>query len=85
MDLATIPAGENDVDTDRIANFESAVMGYSPLLYSLPNHAGFEEFIICAQQVWDALDKDEKLIEKLVSLQHHLMPNFVQLGKYSVK
>ncbi|XP_057214799.1 E3 ubiquitin-protein ligase rnf213-beta-like isoform X2 [Triplophysa rosa] len=65
MDLATIPAGENDVDTDRIANFESAVMGYSPLLYSLPNHAGFEEFIICAQQVWDTLDKDEKLMEKL--------------------
>ncbi|XP_056627258.1 E3 ubiquitin-protein ligase rnf213-beta-like isoform X2 [Triplophysa dalaica] len=65
MDLATIPAGENDVDTDRIANFESAVMGYSPLLYSLQNHAGFEDFIKHAQQVWDALDKDEKLVDKL--------------------
>ncbi|KAA0724978.1 E3 ubiquitin-protein ligase rnf213-beta [Triplophysa tibetana] len=65
MDLATIPAGENDVDTDRIANFESAVMGYSPLLYSLQNRAGFEEFIKCAQQVWDTLDKDEKLMDKL--------------------
>ncbi|KAA0724979.1 E3 ubiquitin-protein ligase rnf213-beta [Triplophysa tibetana] len=65
IDLATIPAGENDVDIDRIANFESAVMGYSPLLYSLQNRAGFEEFIICVHQVWDALDKDEKLMDKL--------------------
>lgn len=67
MELATISAGENDADIDRLASFETVVMGYGPLLYSLPKHAGFEEFIDCAKQVWDILDKDKKLVDKLVS------------------
>ncbi|XP_016335836.1 E3 ubiquitin-protein ligase rnf213-beta-like [Sinocyclocheilus anshuiensis] len=66
MELATISAGENDADIDRLASFETVVMGYGPLLYSLQENAGFEEFIKCAKQVWDTLDKDEKLLDKLV-------------------
>ncbi|XP_026078195.1 E3 ubiquitin-protein ligase rnf213-beta isoform X1 [Carassius auratus] len=66
MELATISAGENDADIDRLASFETVVMGYGPLLYSLPENAGFEEFIDCAKQVWHTLDKDEKLLDKLV-------------------
>ncbi|XP_051523957.1 E3 ubiquitin-protein ligase rnf213-beta-like isoform X2 [Myxocyprinus asiaticus] len=65
MELATISAGENDADIDRLASFETAVVGYSPLLYSLLNSAGFEEFIVCAKQVWGTVDKDEKLLDKL--------------------
>lgn len=66
MDLASISAGENDTEIDRLANFQDAVSGYSPLLYSLHETAGFEEFIGLAQEVWDTLQKDEKLPEKLV-------------------
>uniref|UniRef100_A0A8C1NX99 RING-type E3 ubiquitin transferase n=1 Tax=Cyprinus carpio TaxID=7962 RepID=A0A8C1NX99_CYPCA len=66
MELATISAGENDADIDRLASFETVVMGYGPLLYSLPENAGFEEFIDCAKQVWDTLHKDEKLLDKLI-------------------
>ncbi|XP_066518776.1 E3 ubiquitin-protein ligase rnf213-beta [Hoplias malabaricus] len=58
-------AGESDADIDRLASFRDSVTGYSPLLYSLPEGAGFEEFIACSQQVWDNLQKDEKLTEKL--------------------
>ncbi|XP_017573370.2 E3 ubiquitin-protein ligase rnf213-beta isoform X2 [Pygocentrus nattereri] len=58
-------AGESDADIDRLASFRDAVAGYSPFLYSLPLEAGFEEFIACAQQIWDNLQKDEKLTEKL--------------------
>ncbi|XDV44192.1 hypothetical protein PO909_012516 [Leuciscus waleckii] len=65
MELASISAGENDVDIDRLASFETAVMGYGPLLYSLPKDAGFEEFMDHAKQVWDTQDKDEKLLDKL--------------------
>ncbi|XP_073722611.1 E3 ubiquitin-protein ligase rnf213-beta [Misgurnus anguillicaudatus] len=65
MDLSMISAGENDADIDRLANFETAVMGYSPLLYSLQHTAGFDEFIVYAEQVWNNLEKDKKLVEKL--------------------
>ncbi|XP_073773817.1 E3 ubiquitin-protein ligase rnf213-beta isoform X3 [Danio rerio] len=66
MELATISAGENDADIDRLASFETAVMGYAPLLYSLPQNVGFEEFFDYAKQVLDTLNKDEKLGDKLV-------------------
>ncbi|XP_060751752.1 E3 ubiquitin-protein ligase rnf213-beta isoform X2 [Tachysurus vachellii] len=65
-DLASISAGENDLEIDRLRNFQDAVIGYSPLLYSLHETAGFEEFLALAQEVWDALQKDEKLTEKLI-------------------
>lgn len=61
-------AGESDADIDRLSSFRDAVTGYSSLLYSLPREAGFEELIACAQKVWDYLQKDEKLTEKLVSM-----------------
>ncbi|XP_050980097.1 LOW QUALITY PROTEIN: E3 ubiquitin-protein ligase rnf213-beta-like [Labeo rohita] len=72
MDLASISAGENDADIDRLASFETVVMSYGPLLYTLPENAGFEEFIACAKQVWDTLDKDEKLVDKLVDSRRWL-------------
>lgn len=66
VELASISAGENDTEIDQVACFHDAVMGYAPLLYSLPPQAGFEEFIKCAQQVWDTQRRDEKLPDKLV-------------------
>ncbi|XP_034715873.1 E3 ubiquitin-protein ligase rnf213-beta isoform X2 [Etheostoma cragini] len=65
VDLASISAGENDTEIDQVACFHDAVMGYAPLLYSLSPHAGFEEFMKCAQQVWDTQNRDEKLPDKL--------------------
>lgn len=66
VDLASISAGENDREIDQVACFHDAVMGYAPLLYSLSPKAGFEEFMKCAQLVWDAHSRDEKLPDKLV-------------------
>uniref|UniRef100_A0A3B4TK13 RING-type E3 ubiquitin transferase n=1 Tax=Seriola dumerili TaxID=41447 RepID=A0A3B4TK13_SERDU len=65
VDLASISAGENDREIDQVACFHDAVMGYAPLLYSLSPQAGFEEFMKCAQQVWDTQSRDEKLPDKL--------------------
>ncbi|XP_072523911.1 E3 ubiquitin-protein ligase rnf213-beta [Salminus brasiliensis] len=58
-------AGESDADIDRLASFRDAVTGYSALLYSLPERAGFEQLLARAQQVWDNLQNDEKLATKL--------------------
>lgn len=66
VDLASISAGENDTEIDRVACFHDAVMGYSPLLYSLSPKAGFEEFMFSARQVWDNLQRDQRLPAKLV-------------------
>ncbi|XP_036391600.1 E3 ubiquitin-protein ligase rnf213-beta-like [Megalops cyprinoides] len=65
VDLASISAGENASEIDRVACFHDAVMGYGPLLYSLPTDSGFEDFMSCARQVLEALSRDEKLPEKL--------------------
>ncbi|XP_043958780.1 E3 ubiquitin-protein ligase rnf213-beta isoform X1 [Gambusia affinis] len=65
VELASISAGENDTEIDQVACFHDAVMGYGPLLYSLPPQTGFQEFMTCAQQVWDAQSRDEKLPDKL--------------------
>uniref|UniRef100_A0A087YL98 Ring finger protein 213b n=1 Tax=Poecilia formosa TaxID=48698 RepID=A0A087YL98_POEFO len=65
VELASISAGENDTEIDQVACFHDAVMGYGPLLYSLSRETGFQEFMMCAQQVWDAQSRDEKLPDKL--------------------
>lgn len=67
VDLASISAGENDMDVDRVACFHGSVHGYSSLLYELQHHSGFEDFMRCLQKLWRALDSDETLPQKLVS------------------
>lgn len=66
VDLASISAGENDAEIDQVAGFHDSVMGYAPLLFSLSPQAGFKDFMKCAQQVWDAQSRDERLPDKLV-------------------
>ncbi|XP_036938207.1 E3 ubiquitin-protein ligase rnf213-beta [Acanthopagrus latus] len=65
VELASISAGENDREIDQVACFHDAVMGYAPLLFSLSSQAGFQEFMKCAQQVWETQSRDEKLPDKL--------------------
>nr|XP_030143221.3 LOW QUALITY PROTEIN: E3 ubiquitin-protein ligase RNF213 [Taeniopygia guttata] len=65
VDLASISAGENDMDVDRVACFHGTVHGYSSLLYELRQDSGFEDFMRCLQKLWRALDSDEALPQKL--------------------
>ncbi|XP_048222860.1 E3 ubiquitin-protein ligase RNF213 [Perognathus longimembris pacificus] len=65
VDLASISAGENDIDVDRVACFHDAVQGYASLLYKLHPEAGFPEFRELLQELWEALDKDPHLPHKL--------------------
>ncbi|XP_043925567.1 E3 ubiquitin-protein ligase RNF213 [Protopterus annectens] len=72
VDLASISAGENDLDVDRVACFHDAVLGYSSLLYELSSKAGFKEFMKCLQKLWKALDSDRNLPKKLRDSARHL-------------
>lgn len=68
VDLASISAGENDMDVDRVACFHDAVLGYSPMLYELKPSSGFDLFKEVLKKLWKALDNDPNLPTKLVSL-----------------
>ncbi|XP_025892633.1 E3 ubiquitin-protein ligase RNF213 [Nothoprocta perdicaria] len=72
VDLASISAGENDMDVDRVACFHDAVHGYSSLLYDLRQESGFGDFTYCLKKLWRALGSDENLPEKLRASAQHL-------------
>lgn len=66
VDLASISAGENDMDVDRVACFHDAVLGYSPMLYELKSDSGFHVFKEVLRKLWRALENDGNLPKKLV-------------------
>lgn len=71
VDLATISAGENDMDMDRVACFHDAVLGYSSMLYELKPNSGFHFFHELLKKLWKALDNDANLPKKLVRTHEH--------------
>lgn len=71
VDLATISAGENDMDMDRVACFHDAVLGYSSMLYELKPTSGFHFFHELLKKLWKALDNDSNLPKKLVRTHGH--------------
>lgn len=66
VDLASISAGENDMDVDRVACFHDAVLGYSSMLYELKPDSGFKAFKEVLKKLWRALENDSNLPKKLV-------------------
>lgn len=66
VDLASISAGENDMDVDRVACFHDAVLGYSSVLYELKPDSGFKAFNEVLTKLWRALENDSNLPKKLV-------------------
>ncbi|KAM8945658.1 LOW QUALITY PROTEIN: E3 ubiquitin-protein ligase RNF213 [Pelodytes ibericus] len=72
VDLASISAGENDMDVDRVACFHDAVLGYSSLLYELKSDFGFDKLMHCLRKLWKALESDRKLPNKLRDSARHI-------------
>ncbi|XP_068920216.1 E3 ubiquitin-protein ligase RNF213 isoform X2 [Petaurus breviceps papuanus] len=72
VDLASISAGENDMDVDRVACFHDAVQGYASILYKLEIRAGFMEFMERLKELWKALENDQHLPKKLRDSARHL-------------
>nr|XP_046270196.1 E3 ubiquitin-protein ligase rnf213-alpha isoform X2 [Scatophagus argus] len=72
VDLASISAGENDMDVDRVACFHDAVLGYSSMLYELKSDSGFHVFKEVLKKLWRALENDSNLPKKLRDSARHL-------------
>jgi hypothetical protein len=72
-ELATISAGESDLEVDKVSNFYQSVNGYAPLILDLSvEKCSFDEFITSCQAVFVALDRDDKIAEKLVDSNRNL-------------
>ncbi|XP_051243364.1 LOW QUALITY PROTEIN: E3 ubiquitin-protein ligase rnf213-alpha-like [Dicentrarchus labrax] len=72
VDLASISAGENDMDVDRVACFHDAVLGYSSILYELKPDSDFHGFKEVLKKLWRALENDSNLPKKLRDSARHL-------------
>ncbi|XP_067914752.1 E3 ubiquitin-protein ligase rnf213-alpha [Heterodontus francisci] len=79
VDLASISAGENDLDVDRVACFHDAVLGYSSLLFEIKPNSGFTDLMCCLQKLWNALDNDSNLSKKLLSLGSAIILNLSEM------
>ncbi|XP_019201510.1 E3 ubiquitin-protein ligase rnf213-alpha isoform X1 [Oreochromis niloticus] len=72
VDLASISAGENDMDVDRVACLHDAVLGYSSMLYDLKQDSDFAKFNDSLKKLWRALDNDQNIPKKLWDTSRHL-------------
>ncbi|KAL2092430.1 hypothetical protein ACEWY4_012228 [Coilia grayii] len=65
VELASISAGENTMDIDKVCCFRDAISAAAPIIYGLTEDAGFTEFRDAVRQVHLELLRDKKLEEKL--------------------
>ena len=66
-DLAMISAGDTALDVDKVACFNSAVMGFAPFLFDLRAEDGLVEVLQQLKNVWDYMQRDERILKKWVS------------------
>lgn len=66
-DLATMTAGEGDMEVDKVNFLHSATRGYAALIFSLDKSCDYAEFITRCKQVWRELAADPNLPDKMVS------------------
>ncbi|XP_006822899.2 E3 ubiquitin-protein ligase rnf213-alpha-like [Saccoglossus kowalevskii] len=70
--LLLMAVGDSPTDIGKVTTYQSALNGYSPLLFQLPTTAGWTEFNNVCNSLWKALSSDNKLPEKLKLSQEHL-------------
>eukprot|EP00058_Branchiostoma_floridae_P007058 XP_002592546.1 hypothetical protein BRAFLDRAFT_108418 [Branchiostoma floridae] len=71
-DLASISAGETDIEIDRVNMLLSAGIGYGPLIYDLKKDAGFTEMMQAVKRLETYLTQDPNLPKKLRDMKNHL-------------
>ncbi|XP_043373130.1 E3 ubiquitin-protein ligase rnf213-alpha-like isoform X4 [Dermochelys coriacea] len=71
VELASISAGENDMDIDKVRFFRDAVSASVPILFDLTPKSGFEAFSSALNPIRDAVENDNKLPKKLKDSCHN--------------
>ncbi|XP_074426105.1 E3 ubiquitin-protein ligase rnf213-alpha-like isoform X2 [Larus michahellis] len=65
VDLASISAGENDRDIDKVRFFRDAMAASAPIIFDLRPTSGFEQFFAALSFISEATEKDNNLPKKL--------------------
>ncbi|CAG2224300.1 RNF213 [Mytilus edulis] len=68
VDLAYISTGDDVMEIAKVTCFQSAAIGYAPLIFNLDYKCDYKVFIERCEEVWKALDSNCKLPKQLVSL-----------------
>ncbi|XP_067411298.1 E3 ubiquitin-protein ligase rnf213-alpha-like isoform X2 [Emydura macquarii macquarii] len=71
VELASISAGENDMDIDKVRFFRDAISASVPILFDLTPESGFEAFSSALSPIRDAVANDNKLPKKLKDSCHN--------------
>ncbi|KAL3881536.1 hypothetical protein ACJMK2_027968, partial [Sinanodonta woodiana] len=72
VDLASISAGDGDMEIDKVNCLHAAITGYAPLVFDLDVNFGYKILRERCNLVWEALEADPELPQKLVSISHQL-------------
>ena len=72
VDLASISAGESDIEIDRVQNMQSAVSAYSALIFEVGAKSSFDDLLKAVNQVFLALKEDYSVHSKLIDTNRHL-------------
>jgi hypothetical protein len=67
VDLAMISAGEDDMEIDRISCMHTSCLGFGSLIFGYRTDHGFNALMRLCQPVWQAVDANPSIQEKLVS------------------
>ena len=67
VDLAIISAAETDIETARITCLHTSCLGFAPLIFVKPDFR-FDDVMKACKPVWDAVESDPHLPQKLVLL-----------------
>ncbi|KAM6211439.1 E3 ubiquitin-protein ligase rnf213-alpha-like [Sarcoramphus papa] len=65
VELASISAGENDIDIDKVRFFRDAMAASAPIIFDLRPTSGFEQFSAALSFINEAIAKDNNLPKKL--------------------
>ncbi|XP_052062680.1 E3 ubiquitin-protein ligase rnf213-alpha-like isoform X2 [Mytilus californianus] len=72
VDLASISAGEGDMEIAKVNCLHSATTGYAPLIFNLEKHCNTKMFLEKCQEVWKELDSNPQLPQKLLDTKRQL-------------
>ncbi|XP_056014152.1 E3 ubiquitin-protein ligase rnf213-alpha-like isoform X2 [Ostrea edulis] len=72
VDLASISAGEGDLEVAKVKFLHAATTGYAPLIFNLDDQCDYSKFLEKCQHVWKELKADPHLPTKLRDTSRHL-------------
>jgi len=66
IDLCMVAAGEVPMEVDRVSCFNSAVMGFSPLVFNLNPNSGFDQLLAACYEVWENVANERTVLDNWV-------------------